>query len=445
MLPGNLRPFVWGVASLLLLGACSDDPQPSETDTDTGADSDTADTGGEAAPLIHEAELCEEANPSLSVAPGSDLMKVTLDAPRAVCNDGSPAVIYVRPAPTGSANADRWILWLESGGGCNSATACRSRWCGDTIAKMTSRFAPDGIRGNGIFADRPANDFADWNHVVAYYCSSDSWSGRQRTLAIDDTGTTPRYELYVHGAYIVDEIINALKTGAESDDGSMSMASIDDASMFLLTGTSAGAGGVRSNADRVGEILRQTNPSVDYRIIVDAGVAPVDPHPPELPETDALAMLDFKHELIVNWRNGATDESCLEYHDGDERWCSENSHLMFHHITTPAFVKQDLRDAAPGPYADARTYSAVMHEWFSNVAAETFIPEESDVALDTFGLFVPSCDHHLNLNVTSFYDIRLTNGADELSMHDLSSNWVRGAQPSQAIHNPTGGLTSVCP
>jgi hypothetical protein len=242
----------------------------------------------------------------------------------------------------------------------------------------------------------------------------------------------------------VDEIISTLKAGADADDGSMNMPSVDDASMFLLTGTSAGAAGVRSNADRVGEMLRLTNPSVDYRIVVDAGVVPVDPNPPELSEADALAALDFKHEVIINWRNAATDESCLEYHAGDERWCSENSHQMFHHITTPAFVKQDLSDAAPGLYAEARTYSNVMFDWFSGVADGTFVPEESDVPLDTFGIFAPNCDHHLNLNVTDFYDVRATNGAEEVSMHDLLSNWVRGTQPSRVIHNPSAGIASVC-
>ncbi|MEC9398197.1 MAG: pectin acetylesterase-family hydrolase, partial [Myxococcota bacterium] len=303
---------------------------------------------------------------------------------------------------------------------------------------------PDGIRATGMFVDRPDNDFAGWNHVVAYYCSSDSWSGRQRTLAIDDEGMTPMYELYVHGAYIVDAIFDALEDGAESDDGTMTMPTIDGAEMVLLAGSSAGAGGVRSNADRVGEMLRESNPSVDYRIIVDAGFYPVDPHPPELAEADALEALDFKHEIIVSWRNGATDASCLTYHAGDERWCSDNSHLMAHHITTPAFVKQDLRDGAPGLYANARTYSNIMLEWFLQVEDGTFVPEEPDVPLAQMGLFAPNCDHHLNLNVSSFYDISLTNGADEFSMHDLASNWVQGIQPYRAIHSPSGDLTSVC-
>lgn len=466
----RFRPYllVLAVVCAPLLASCSNDPPPlgradagdvdvdersdaGDADveiTDTAEDvdaSDAADAGGEAVPLIHEAELCEPANPDPSVVPGTDLMKVTLQSDRAVCNDGSPAVIYVRPAPEGSANTDRWVVWLESGGGCNSASECRTRWCSGKVAKMSSRFAPDGIRADGIFDADAANDFADWNHVVAYYCSSDSWSGRQRTSAVDGTGAVPPYELWVHGAYIVDEIISTLKAGAESDDGSMTMPSLDDASMLLFTGTSAGSGGVRSNADRVGDMLRQTNPSVDYRIVADAGLTPIDPHPPELTEADALALLDFKHEVFVNWRNGATDESCLRYHADDPRWCSDNSHLMFHHISTPAFAKQDLRDGAPGAYADVPTYSAVTFEWLSDVAARTFVPEETDVPISQAGVFAPACDHHLNLTVTSFYEVRVTNGTESRSMHDLLSNWAHGEQPVQAIHDTTAGLTSVCP
>lgn len=448
-----LAPLV----AMLLFTACSDGPTqqiPGELeDMGRSADDSMPDAGGDdvdlgvedRAPLIQDANLCDESTPSLSVSPGSDLLKVTLDDADAVCNDGSPAVIYIRPAPAGSVDADRWIVWLEPGGGCNSASACRQRWCGNLIGKMTSRFAPDGIRATGLFVDRPDNDFAGWNHVVAYYCSSDSWSGRQRTRAVDEGGMLPTYELYVHGAHIVDAIFDVLGDGAVSDDGTMTMPTIDGAAMILLAGSSAGAGGVRSNADRIGERLRTTNPSVDYRIVVDAGFYPVDPHPPELTEADALEALDFKHELIVSWRDGATDASCLAYHAGDERWCSDNSHLMAHHITTPAFVKQDLRDGAPGLYADARTYSNVLLEWFLMVEDGTFTPEEPDVPLTQMGLFAPNCNHHLNLNVSSFYELSLTNGVEELSMHDLMSNWVRGAQPYRAIHAPTGALTSMCP
>jgi hypothetical protein len=441
---------------LHLLGACtperSDAPDASPEDaardvgttTDAGPLDASADSGG-AAPLIHEAGLCDERSPDLSVAPGTDLLKVTLDDPDAVCADGSPAVVYVRPAPAGSANPDRWLVWLESGGGCNSPAACRARWCGATIGKMTSRFAPDGVRMGGVFDTRADNDFADWNHVVAYYCSSDSWSGRQRTLAVDATGATPPYELFVHGAYIVDAIFDTLKRGAVSDDRTMTLPSLDDASMLLFTGSSAGAGGVRSNADRIGEVVRATNPDVDYRVVVDAGFFPADPAPPALPEADALAALDFKHEAFTTWRNGDTDASCLAYHAGDPRWCSDNTHLIQHHVTTPAFIKQDLRDGAPGVYSDAQDYSRAIFDVFSRIDDGTFAPDDPGVPIAQTGLFAPSCDHHLALNGANFYDVAITNGADALSMHDLLSNWVEGTQPTRAIHEPTSGLASVCP
>ncbi len=452
----NQPPPIWlWLPCLVILGACTgpsenkdvpvEDASPDIADAPLDLVDAPGDTDMLTAPLIHEANLCEEREPNLSVTPGMDLRKVTLTQPDAVCNDGSPAVMYIRPAPTGSVNADRWVVWLESGGGCNSTAACRMRWCGSTIGKMTSRFAPEGIRMDGIFASQPDNDFADWNHVVAYYCSSDSWSGRQRTLAVDPDGIIPPYEIYVHGAHIVDAIIDTLEAGAVSDDASSRMPTLTEASMVLLTGTSAGAGGVRSNADRIGEVVRAANPSVDYRIVVDAGFFPADPDPPALSQADALEALDFKHEIIRTWRNGATDASCLAYHEGDERWCSDNTHLMAHHITTPAFVKQDLRDGAPGAYVDSNAYARALFTWFSGVANGTFVAEESDIPLERMGLFAPSCDHHLNLNVSSFYEVMLMSGAESVSMHDLLSRWVRDTPPYRAIHEPTAGLTSVCP
>jgi len=122
----------------LVLVACSSDPAPTNNDTpepdagattdmlarDVGTESDASDDSDAAGdlPMIHEAELCQiPEDPRLSVAPGTDLMKVTLEAENALCNDGSPAIMYVRPAPDGSANADRWFIWLEGGGACNNA------------------------------------------------------------------------------------------------------------------------------------------------------------------------------------------------------------------------------------------------------------------------------------------------------------------------------------
>jgi len=280
-------------------------------------------------PFLAEAGLCQiPDNPRLSVTRGTDLMRITLDDyPQALCNDGTPALLYVSPAPEGSPDADKWILWLEGGGSCHEGESCAARWCGEqgiyTAAKMSSTYAPDGIVGNGIFERSPGgggqqrNAFAGYNMVVAYYCSSDSWSGRTLQEVTGLEGR-PDYALHLKGAFIVDAMVDLLKKGALSDDGEQRLPSLDEASLVIFSGTSAGGGGARFNADRVGEMLRETNAGVDYRLVVDAGFHPSDKADEPLVSQDRVdEMLERKWEIMTHWREAELDASCMAFHTED--------------------------------------------------------------------------------------------------------------------------------
>jgi len=446
------------------------------TDNDGDSSAGDADASGDAAdsgdasevPLITDAGLCDvPANPRLSVTPGTDLWKVTLDDPDALCNDGSPGIFYISPAPAGSADADKWIIWLEGGGGCNGAASCGDRWCGVnpiyTAGKMSSRYAPDGVEGRGIFDRAPGNgqatnDFAGYNMVMAYYCSSDNWSGRAYQEVSDDSGTYPDYALHIKGAHIVTAMLETLKTdvGATSDAGDVTLPDLDDASQVLFMGTSAGGGGVRNNADRVGEMLIADNPDLDFRLVVDAGVHPKTPLPPDVTEADVDAVLDNFADVSINFRDAITDSSCLEWHadaandpDTDTRLCYDNTHVLLNHITTPWYAKMDLSDNAnsPGIYPDGMTFSQVVFDMLQALAQPGSTAEETDAQAVEPGIFAPNCGHHVNLEVGDFYRIQLTRqqGNMTLSNHDVLSNWVSGSGATQVIHNPNDGVTSVCP
>jgi hypothetical protein len=54
---------------------------------------------------------------------GDELQRFTLDHPQAVCNDGTPAVLYVRPA-TDPALAKVWSIHVQGGGACSSWAGC---------------------------------------------------------------------------------------------------------------------------------------------------------------------------------------------------------------------------------------------------------------------------------------------------------------------------------
>jgi len=42
---------------------------------------------------------------------------------------------------------------------------------------IKERGVKKSIEGNGIFMQTPLNNFAGWNQVFVYYCSSDDWEG----------------------------------------------------------------------------------------------------------------------------------------------------------------------------------------------------------------------------------------------------------------------------
>lgn len=473
-------------ACLLALIACADpdderrpDVRPADAALDAGADDadlrrdpdrgvdqgardgsapdaeppDAAPPDADAAPLIAAALDCPPArSPDLTVRPGDDLMRATLADPAALCNDGTPAVLYVRAGR--DAGAARWLIWLDSGGGCTSAAGCARRWCGNTApnspAKMSSRWAPAGIVGEGIFDAAPSsgtNDFADWNQVHVYYCSSDTWVGQiDHPRLRSDDGETPDYAIHFRGAAIVDATIDALIAGVRSDDGLVALPRLGDAQTVLFAGSSAGAGGVRMHADAVGDVLRAVNPGVDYRAVVDAGIWAREPGP-FLDAEAAATYAGSIYTITRDFRAGRSDASCLAMHAADPSPCADSTHVMLHHMSTPYFAKMDLHDIAdPGIYASVDDYIAAQSALLDGLARDTLMREEAGASPAT-GVYVPDCGHHIGLRAPEFYSIRVGGeaGGGPLSFHDVLSNWVRGRAPAAVVDRLDDALRSECP
>lgn len=84
------------------------------------------------------------------------------------------------------------------------------------------------------------------------YCSSDSWSGASPAKTLSD--------LAFLGSEIIDQVILEL-----TERG------LYDGKMLLLAGSSAGAGGVLVNLDRIAETLYRSGSKVEVRGIIDSG------------------------------------------------------------------------------------------------------------------------------------------------------------------------------
>jgi hypothetical protein len=107
----------------------------------------------------------------LAGQPGIPLLRRTIDTavyPEARCNDGSAAVMYIRPANAAYGgnpivnNSSKWVIFLDGGGGCQDTDQCLlERWCGgggqvfDRAGKMSSLGAQAAIHGFGIFELAP--------------------------------------------------------------------------------------------------------------------------------------------------------------------------------------------------------------------------------------------------------------------------------------------------
>ncbi len=407
-------------------------------------------------PFLYEAGLCTFTEPpNLSVASGTDLFRVTLTDPEAVCNDGTSAVLYVRAADPAGPDAGKWIIWLEGGGGCLDPKSCGDRWCGldppYTAGKMSSRWAPEGIKGNGIFDPTPSggrvNQFAGFNLAVFYYCSSDSWMGTHTIDVQDPSGTYPPYRIAIEGYDIVTAGLTALKAGVTSDNSTVTMPDLDDATQVLFMGTSAGSGGAQHNGDRVGELLLADNPDLDYRLVADAAITPTEPDPPELTAAEAEAQLQLAFDIETQFRGAVFDASCLAYHAADPRPCADHVHVLRHHTSTPFFAKMDLSDSVstPGLYDTDMSFSFAVFDLLTMLAMRPTWAEEV-TAQTVPGVFGPLCGHHVNLESTAFYDIQLDSAPyGPLSLQDTLGNWLAGAAPTFLVHNPPAGITSVCP
>lgn len=452
---------------------------------------------------IARALACGKIGEAEGVAPGADLFRINIDLrdyPNAVCNDGTPATMFVRRFAT-KRDKNKWILFLLGGGDCTTALECAQRWCsiatGYGANKMSTSYlnaqgATKSIEGKGIFSqDASINNFAGWNQVFVYYCSSDNWEGSAsnvRLTAADENGNQLDYLINFRGADIVEAVIATLQreprgdpvTYKESGGNELVLPDIDKAEMVLFTGSSAGGDGVKNNVDRVGDLLRRTNKnckhpdncSLDYRGVIDANYPPsfhsLDlthaafcTAPPFLCTYEDVYTNKWNHVHIDTFR-GRGDESCLQWHQrnmpGTEWTCADAQHVVTNHLTTPLFIRFDLQDQnLSGKFLDQNLttlgqFGELTHDQLVAVTSLDSFAEEGSVRsggarLSTPGVFGPQCTQHYGLSVSlPFFGVSLSDSGKKYSFHDVLWNWVQGSQPQQIVRVFAGpGPAPDCP
>lgn len=176
--------------------------------------------------------------------------------PTALCNDGSKPVYYIKKGF--GAGQNRWIIWLEGGGGCGSADPSSPLWCGKR--KNSAMSSSNGMLGavsdmQGILgkSDFYNPDFYSYNQVWVHYCSSDFWGGLGEQRVINST-TGEKW--WFSGRKIIEALMLDLKQKH----------SLSNASHVIVTGSSAGGSGITTNANEMAASI----PQADVVTLVDA-------------------------------------------------------------------------------------------------------------------------------------------------------------------------------
>ncbi len=422
---------------------------------------------------------------------GTPMLRHTLGGANSVCNDGSQAVMYVRPAtayysgpqlPPAAVKNERWVIFFEGGGGCQDPDACLARWCHtpgtrvfERAAKMSTLGAYDATTGgSGIFSRNAAlNDFAGYNQVWLYYCSSDNWIGSNSLAGVTPTAGAP-YDVEFQGEAIVNDAFAELAAGGVRGDPVPAatyyfdaLPALSTAEEVVLVGESAGGGGLRHHLDRLRAFVLSQAPGARVVGLVDAGVAPALWNPAVNWAASPFADYDDYLTTAVGSALGfwgvdpsALDASCqapgyAAAHNAvgvHPEICGDTTYTLFNHITTPFFLRMDIGDTlADDRYADyafypsGAAYHSVLFNQLTGLAS-------SAGGLEPFGapprVYGPFCRQHVAATTTNGFFAHHVNPMGN-TFHDLFETWLHAgglASQIQQDFDPTAAYTSsFCP
>ncbi len=453
----------------------------SETPDAGGLDANAPADASTAAPYIGDVLDCRAMGPAGGIGGGTDLQRVELDAaafPEALCNDGTRAFFYFRPAAN-AASRDRWVIQLQGGGGCSSADDCARRWCSVETSfgaqGMTNLLSPNpGIRGNGILERGGAagvpNPVGDWNQIFVRYCSSDNWTGTAGAIDVDGhhpiTGAPARFRIAFSGSLIVDAVLATLrKDGAAPpaytlNGGNGDLPDLDDATGVLLAGGSAGGMGVTENVDRVREVLRAHNTAcsgatcpLQYMGLIDSAFA-VNPEDLDFSTTPMCldnGICDYQTfqtmAAAFSVQAPRLDESCATWHAEHApttAWkCDDDGHVQRHHITSPILIRQGLGDAnVAGHQIDSQFTvpgrGLLTQALFAELVAADLAALPGSTPEEPFAqppaVFAPPCDRHETLSDNvAIYETSLRAGGSSYLMFDVLANALIGRAPTTLV------------
>ena len=260
--------------------------------------------------------------------------------------------------------------------------------------------------------------------------------------------TVPQsFTVEFHGYDILVAAMQTLQPGGLTIAGE-DLGALEDATHVLFSGSSAGGGGVRATADRLRFQLRQSNPELAFRVALDSAVKPIEAwvtdlvFPGGIPPVDDVFvdMADYEAQKYARaqiW-DATADTSCLSAHAADPEACANPDHVLYNHVATPFFVRQDLDEKIPSG-ADPQLWAEQTHVHLIELAdVPTAAEEAADISVVP-GVFAPRVGTHTALDSGRFFNETVSG----LSFHDVLWNWMNSLPKQRRARGPLRVFVSV--
>eukprot|EP00750_Incisomonas_marina_P018288 INCI2807.1.p1 GENE.INCI2807.1~~INCI2807.1.p1 ORF type:complete len:439 (-),score=56.39 INCI2807.1:65-1381(-) len=261
----------------------------------------------------------------------------------AVCLDGSNPGFYHRAAPQfasasiGEGSQQRgdpnphlhdWVVYFKGGGWCYNEKDCAQR--AKTELGSSTHF-PKTFGFSGVVDPDPTvnPDFADFNHVIFFYCDGASFSGNaSEPVKVDGA------DIYFRGRVVLDALLDAMDTAPYN---------LRNATSILVAGGSAGGLSTYLHADYIAERYKATGTE-------KVAAAPVSGFFLMHHDYNSTATT-YRDEMqyVFNMTNaeGGVNQNCVAAQKaaGLETWPCIFANYSYAHAKTPFFLLQSAVDS----------------------------------------------------------------------------------------------------
>jgi hypothetical protein len=242
--------------------------------------------------------------------------------PLAVCNDGSRGGYYCGKAMD-PAQSNMFVIHLPGGGQCYDQASCDGR----AVDLMTSKLFQKTIPVDGLLSNDPEKTPL-WgaNKAQLGYCSSDGYMG-------DAPASEATWGYHFRGQRLVHSLFQAL----------IKDHNFNNATAVYLTGASAGARGMMTQADQLVQLYVPESARSNVMAYLDSPYyLDVTPYSPQF---QGFQYQEQQKYLYYNTTAVLSDDCIAAYPDLSEQWKCQYGQYRMPFVRTPYFLVASQYDA----------------------------------------------------------------------------------------------------